>query len=560
MSRQYRNGGVTAALGRPPIAYAEGRCVGGGHRGQQRALPPPSAELVEEWRRDGVAISPTSTRTSPMPAARHRARALRLGAARAGPRGLRRPRAAARGRSGWAVAEVPRWYHDYAGGRARPPTPDDDADLPAARGRAGAAGRGPAGGDRLRSTGARAPARPARRRRPEPSTVARRARSVVLRRRGAAAGAAAAQRRARPVGRHAEAAPHRRSSSPASRAMSAAEDVPVHQVKEFAPDLSFGGSASRPGQVALALADDWAARPGRPRRSPTALAVYYAAIRRRGRARVLAVPGCGTRSSLIASTAPTWPAARRGLRPGWRSCCCAPAPTPSTPSAAAPGACALPPRSRGRTRRCAPRRTLMTVHLCSPCPWARTRPQRRPTRSGGCGLDGVWVNDASLLPDAPGLNPQGTIMAIADRNCEHLLAGIGRSVSVGEPSWSVAAVPLPATGRASAPTQPVRVTQWVKNGFVLRRCSSPKQFERQPRRSARSWPRCSSSASSQRGLLLQRHARPRGATRCIRRSGTAPWPAGMLGPAAAPRCGRGAARGRGRCAGRPSSTGRRQCR
>src|SRR5688500_19353505 len=35
------------------------------------------------------------------------------------------------------------------------------------------------------------------------------------------------------------------------------DDVPVHQVKEFAPDLSFGGSASGPGLVALALSDHW---------------------------------------------------------------------------------------------------------------------------------------------------------------------------------------------------------------------------------------------------------------------------------------------------------------
>jgi choline dehydrogenase-like flavoprotein len=32
------------------------------------------------------------------------------------------------------------------------------------------------------------------------------------------------------------------------------------------------------------------------------------------------------------------------------------------------------------------------------------------------------VNDASLLPDAPGVNPQGTIMAIAARNSDHFLA------------------------------------------------------------------------------------------------------------------------------------------
>ena len=30
--------------------------------------------------------------------------------------------------------------------------------------------------------------------------------------------------------------------------------------------------------------------------------------------------------------------------------------------------------------------------------------------------DNVFVNDASLLPDAPGVNPQASVMAIAIRN------------------------------------------------------------------------------------------------------------------------------------------------
>ncbi len=68
------------------------------------------------------------------------------------------------------------------------------------------------------------------------------------------------------------------------------DDVPVHQVKEFAPDLSFGGSASQPGLVALALTDHWSLM----REAVTAwreIAVYYAAITSEGRGRVHAVPG-----------------------------------------------------------------------------------------------------------------------------------------------------------------------------------------------------------------------------------------------------------------------------
>ena len=34
----------------------------------------------------------------------------------------------------------------------------------------------------------------------------------------------------------------------------------------------------------------------------------------------------------------------------------------------------------------------------------------------------VWVNDASLLPTAPGVNPQAAVMMIAARNADAFLA------------------------------------------------------------------------------------------------------------------------------------------
>jgi choline dehydrogenase-like flavoprotein len=64
----------------------------------------------------------------------------------------------------------------------------------------------------------------------------------------------------------------------------------------------------------------------------------------------------------------------------------------------------------------------MTVHLCSTVPMGGGG--RGAT--DGCGrLHGtanVYVNDASLLPDAPGVNPQASVMAIAIRNARRLLA------------------------------------------------------------------------------------------------------------------------------------------
>ena len=49
MRRQYRNGGLTVALGRPPIAYTEGRCAGGGSEVNSGLYHRPGADLLAEW-------------------------------------------------------------------------------------------------------------------------------------------------------------------------------------------------------------------------------------------------------------------------------------------------------------------------------------------------------------------------------------------------------------------------------------------------------------------------------------------------------------------------------
>jgi choline dehydrogenase-like flavoprotein len=60
---------------------------------------------------------------------------------------------------------------------------------------------------------------------------------------------------------------------------------------------------------------------------------------------------------------------------------------------------------------------LMTIHLFSSCPMGENR-QRSAVNSFGAmrGVENLYVNDASLLCTAPGVNPQGTIMAVARRN------------------------------------------------------------------------------------------------------------------------------------------------
>ena len=67
---------------------------------------------------------------------------------------------------------------------------------------------------------------------------------------------------------------------------------------------------------------------------------------------------------------------------------------------------------------------LMTIHLFSSCPMGQDK-NICVTDSYGkvFGVDNLYINDASLLCTALGVNPQGTIMAIARRNIDHFLNG-----------------------------------------------------------------------------------------------------------------------------------------
>ncbi|MCA1677175.1 MAG: GMC family oxidoreductase N-terminal domain-containing protein, partial [Actinobacteria bacterium] len=203
------------------------------------------------------------------------------------------------------------------------------------------------------------------------------------------------------------------------------DDVPVHQVKEFAPQLSFGGSASRPGFISLALSDNWL-RDGRLADQWRNMAVYYAAIRPSGHGRVTSVPYVTDplvtyrinradisllRSGLMRLTHLLLEAGASSVHPA----------VPGAPAATRP--VDVPEVGRAFRRSTA---VLMTVHLCSTVPMGED-PARCPADSWGKlrGTKNLYVNDASLLPNAPGVNPQGTIMVLAARNAAHYLAEVG---------------------------------------------------------------------------------------------------------------------------------------
>jgi choline dehydrogenase-like flavoprotein len=413
MGRQYRHAGVSAALGLPPVAYAEGRCVGGGTEINSGLYHLAGPELVEEWRRGWQVADfdhATLTRFASEPE-----RALSVqplpGAAPAASAVLSRGAE----RLGWSAMEVPRWFR-YDGEPVKQSM--SRTYIP----RALAAGarlldrtraervllrRGRAEG--VRATG------------PDGEPVVVRAEHVWVCG-GAIATPALLQRSGlRGAGRTLQMHPTAKLVARFPEPLDAAADVPVHQVKEFGPDLSFGGSASRPGYVALALADEWAIN-RELMSEPERLAVYYAAIRPRGSGRVQSLPG--VRDPLV--TFRSTPGDLRLLASGLRRL--------AHLMLAAGATSVHPSLPRGGVVRTGadvsampaqlPRATkLMTVHLCSSTPMGEDRKRCVVDSYGRVhGVSNLRVNDASLMPSAPGINPQGTIMAIAARNCAAFLA------------------------------------------------------------------------------------------------------------------------------------------
>ena len=153
------------------------------------------------------------------------------------------------------------------------------------------------------------------------------------------------------------------------------------------------------------------------------MAVYYAAITSEGRGRVMSVPGLVDPVVTYRLTARDRELLRSGL-------------SRLSLLMLEAGATEVYPAFRGapivrgrkdlatlQKRFSANKASVMTVHLCSTVPLGENRDL---CGAGSYGLvhetKNVYVNDASLLPDAPGVNPQASVMAIAVRNARHFIA------------------------------------------------------------------------------------------------------------------------------------------
>jgi len=416
MDRQYRGGGVTVALGLPSIAYTEGRCAGGGTEINSGLYRRPPADLLHRWREDfGIAdwdvdelltiADEIETALSvgrlpgPVPAA---SEVLHRGAERLG----------------WRNEEIPRWM-TYPDGQPGVRQSMTRTYLP----RAADAGARLLVGHRVERIERRGAGATGVRVRGSSGATTVKARYVFVC--GGAIQTPALLQRSGwrdGIGRTLAVHPTVKLAARFPGEVNAGDDVPVHQVKEFAPELSFGGSASQAGLLALALSDHWSAFNG-ALSDWERCAVYYAAITSEGRGRVQAIPGLREplvtyrltrhdadllRSGLARLALLMLEAGALEVYPSFRD---------------APVVRDRAGLATMSDRFAVTKASVMTVHLCSTVPLGE--------RAGATGADSfgrvhgatnVFVNDASLLPTAPGVNPQATVMAIAVRNARRFIA------------------------------------------------------------------------------------------------------------------------------------------
>jgi len=423
MDRQYRSGGVTVALGLPSIAYTEGRCAGGGTEINSGLYRRPPHEVLARWAAEFGIVDLDHEEVSTIADEVERAISVTTvpGPSSAPSEVLRR----GADRLGWQNSEIPRWMtypgNDPAKGQRQSMT---RTYLP----RASAAGARLVTGCRIDSldTGGGIARRAI-------TTLAGGRRGTITFRYvfvcGGAIQTPALLQRSRirgHIGKSLAVHPTVKLAARFADELNVPDDVPVHQVKEFAPDLSFGGSASQPGLVALALSDQWATF-SHAITDWRRISVYYAAITSEGRGKVRAVPGL--RDPIVTYSLTGRDRAMLGSGLARLALLMLEA-----------GADEVYPSFRGaplvrkrsdlaamQAQFSANKASVMTVHLCSTVPMGEDVDKCGANSFGRVhGTANVWVNDASLLPTAPGVNPQGTVMALAIRNARRF-AGTERS-------------------------------------------------------------------------------------------------------------------------------------
>lgn len=413
MLQKYRNGGQTVALGRNKISYVEGRCVGGGseiNSGLYHRTPP---EILENWRKEFQVAALTEHDLEPHFRALEEELSVGLMPGGAPAASLKLQQGATR--LGWKSLEVPRWFRfdptNATKGARQSMTRTFIPRLLKSGGRLlpeMRVERFQREGDRwlVRATHARKG--PVRIKAQTLFVCAGAVQTPALLRRSGLGSH---------IGNSLQLHPTIKITARFREDINSAEmGVPVHQVKEFAPGLTFGCSISTRPYLSLGLLDHDVMR-GEVATHWTQMANYYAMITPEGRGSIR--PLARYRDPLVRFRLTQND--RGKLAQGARKLC---------ELLFEAGAIALAPAIQGsvmlRTRADLDTlpgmlpvglASLMTIHLFSSCPMGENKAVCAVDSFGAVhGCANLFVADASVLCTAPGVNPQGSIMALARRN------------------------------------------------------------------------------------------------------------------------------------------------
>lgn len=423
MLERCRNGGVGIILGATPIAYMEGRGVGGGseiNSGFFHRTPP---EMLARWR-EAFALAEAQPHTlAPHFAACEQVLGVQhfAGSQPAASERL----AAGAAMLGWKVVRVPKW-------RSYPQLEhwqDDDRRPYHSMSRTLLPAFAAAGGKLVTQTRAHRLRRKAGGW--EVELVRQGAREACIRADQVLVAAGAVQTPAllrrsgitRNVGESLALQPMLKVIAEfAEPVNSPGLGIGEHQVREFSPEMTFSCAVSSRAQLALGLAR----YPGASARLATEwerMAIYAVVLTGTGHGTVRALPGTLDPLVRYRMSRSEWQGLGVGLKRLGRLLFAAgalrlypvleidapienPAALMRLPDDLSP----LQPQ-------------IVTVHLTSSCPMGENL-ERCATDSFGAvhGASGLYIADASLLCSAPGVNPQGSIMAFARRNAAHLAA------------------------------------------------------------------------------------------------------------------------------------------
>jgi choline dehydrogenase-like flavoprotein len=190
-----------------------------------------------------------------------------------------------------------------------------------------------------------------------------------------------------------------------------------HAITEFMPNIRLGCSVFRPGFFGMALAEDWGNR-GHLKDSIDYCGIYYAMIRASGSGKVLSIPGLRDPLTIYKFTKSDQILLKEGL-------------INLAKLLFAAGALEVFPSISGHKgwkniddvmidsalNNLEKKANPFSIHVFSSCPMGEDL-TRCATNSYGKvhGFKNIYISDASLIPEAPGVNPQGSIMALAYRN------------------------------------------------------------------------------------------------------------------------------------------------